>query len=46
MIDVKEKDGIVQVCATLFTVETIETTIVVTLLTMDDTGLLLYLVVD
>ena len=43
MIDVKEEDGIIQVCATLFTVEATETTIVVTLQTMDDTGLLLLL---
>ena len=42
-IDVIEKDGMVEVCATLFTVENTEKTIIVTLQTTDDTGLLLLL---
>ena len=39
MIEVKEKDGMVEVCATLFTVENTERNIVVTLQSLDDTGL-------
>ena len=41
---IKEKGGMVQVCATLFTVEKTEKNIVITLQSLDDTGLLILLV--